>query len=78
MPLPTSSLGLNMSDTALYGLEVVIDWENGSTQEIFNSDDRSSGISGNVGQSKRFVYVRDPSDPGDYPGTMAVLKVRVW
>lgn len=72
------SLGLNMSGSALYSLEVVIDWENGSTQEIFNGGDRSSGISGNVGQSKRFVYVRDPSNPGDYPGTMAVLKVRVW
>ncbi len=73
-----AGLGLNMTDSALYSLEVVISWQNGSTMDIINSDDRAVTLIGNVGQSKRFVFIRDPSNPADYPGAMAVLKVRVW
>jgi hypothetical protein len=71
-------LGLKMTDSALYSLRVIITFKDGTTIDMFNSGDSFTNIQGNVGQSKRFVYVRDLTDPSDYPGRMAIVTVRVW
>jgi hypothetical protein len=73
-----TNLGLNMSGDALYSLEVVITYQNGTTFYINDSAEKITSMTGNIGQSKRFVFVRDPTNPNDYPGSMAIMKVRVW
>ncbi len=73
-----NDLGLKMTDSALYGLEVIITFQDGSKIDMINSGDAFTTLQGNIGQSKRFVYVRDSANPGDYPGRMAIITVRVW
>jgi hypothetical protein len=75
-----ASLGLNMSGNTLYNLEVVIDREGSATPQIINNGETAAGLMGNIGQSKLFVYIRDPSAAGadNYPGRMAIMTVRVW
>lgn len=72
------SLGLDMTDSALYSLEVVITFQNGTMINMSNSGEAFLTLQGNVGQSKRFVYIRDPTNQSDYPGKMAIITVRVW
>lgn len=71
-------LGLKMTESALYSLEVIINFQNGTTIDMINSGDVFITLQGNIGQSKRFVYVRDLSNPNDYPGSIAIITVRVW
>jgi hypothetical protein len=73
-----TNLGLNRSGNTLYSLEVVITYPNGTTIDIINSGEKYASKTGNIGQSKRFVFIRDPNRPDDYPGSMAVMKVRLW
>lgn len=75
-----TSLGLNMSGSALYSLEVIIEEDDGSRIDMINSNEVSETVVGNIGQSKRFVYVRDPAATGidNYPGHKAILTVRLW
>jgi hypothetical protein len=74
------SLGLtrNGGDDA-YNLEIVIE-KQGMPQEIYNNG-ATQGYT-NVGQSKRFVIIRNPdkdkTDYLNYPGIMATITVRVW
>lgn len=73
-----STLGLNASVSGLYDLEVIIEEQDNPTPVVI-SHGALPGTT-NVGQSKRFVMVRDPGAAGidRYPGRMAVLTVRVW
>ena len=77
-----TDLGLNSSESGLYSFQVIIQYQDGTMTNIINSADVVQNVNGNVGQSKRFVYVRDltlpPSDPNNYPGRMAIMTVRVW
>jgi hypothetical protein len=73
-----TELGLKMTDTALYSLEVNISYQDGTWIDMKNSVDDYITLKGNVGQSKRFVFVRDSTDPTVYPGRMAIITVRVW
>jgi hypothetical protein len=75
-----TDLGLNMSGDALYSLEVIIEDDNGNTIDMMNSDDAAITLIGNIGQSKRFIFIRDPDGTGtdNYPGHMAILTVRLW
>jgi len=69
------SLGLDTGDR-VYNLEVILQEYNDSTSAFTNytiSDGSSAGNS-NVGQSRRFVMVRN----NDFPGTKAIMVVRVW
>jgi hypothetical protein len=72
------SLGLTRagSDDA-YNLEIVIEKQGESPVAFSNGESQSYT---NVGQSKRFVFIRDPgaTDDKKYPGVMATLTVRVW
>jgi hypothetical protein len=73
-----NTLGLNASASGLYDLEVIID-EQDNPAPIVISHGALPGTT-NVGQSKRFVMVRDSGATGidRYPGRMAILTVRVW
>ncbi len=69
------ALGLDVGDR-VYSLEVILQEYNDSTNTFTNytiSDGSSAGNS-NVGQSRRFVMVRN----NDFPGTKAIMVVRVW
>lgn len=72
------SLGLKMTDSALYSLEVKFTFQNETKMDIISSGEAFTTLAGNVGQSKRFVYIRNKADPDDYPGRMAIITVRVW
>lgn len=76
------SLGLIRNGNDVYNLEIVVE-KQGAPQEIY-SNGETLGYT-NVGQSRRFVFIRDPSkwDPNktdytNYPGIMATITVRVW
>ena len=73
-----AKLGSKMTNSALYSLEVVINFQDGTTTYMKNPGEAFTNLQGNIGQSKRFVYVRDPTNPNDYPGRMAIITVRVW
>jgi hypothetical protein len=75
-----ASLGLNLSGSELYNLEVVIDRQGSSTPQVINNGETAAGLKGNIGQSKRFVYIRDNAAVGtdNFPGRMAIVTVRVW
>jgi hypothetical protein len=72
------SLGLTRtgSDDA-YNLEIVVE-KQGESPVSYNNGESQSYM--NVGQSKRFVFIRDPvaTDRTNYPGVMAIITVRVW
>jgi hypothetical protein len=71
------SLGLKTGDRT-YNLEVDILYENGT--KLSAPDNLQTGGQ-NIGQSRRFVYVRDPNSANSidvYPGQKALLVVRVW
>ena len=71
------SLGLNMSGTTQYNLEVVIE-EQGKSAVVMNNGERPGTT--NVGQSKRYALIRDQTASGIdvYPGRAAIVTVRVW
>jgi hypothetical protein len=73
-----TDLGLIRSGNNLYSLEVIISYLDGTNTIIINSNEMYASKTGNVGQSKRFVIVRDLNEPEKYPGSMAIMKVRVW
>ncbi|MCD1294744.1 hypothetical protein CUJ83_06995 [Methanocella sp. CWC-04] len=67
------SLGMDINGK-IHNLQIIVEDEDGTEYKI------NGGITPgneNVGQSKRFVYMRD-SNPANYPGKMAILTVRVW
>ena len=71
------SLGLNTSGSTQYNLEVVIE-EQGEPARVINNG-QVPGTT-NVGQSKRYVLIRDHAGSGvdAYPGRAAIITVRVW
>lgn len=71
------SLGLNTTDSGQYNLEMVIEEQGGPT--IVANNGQEPGNS-NVGQSRRYVLVRDSGGSGvdNYPGRAALVTVRVW
>lgn len=71
------SLGLNTSSSTQYNLEVVIE-EQGKPARVINNGEVPGTT--NVGQSKRYVLVRDRTVAGidSYPGRAAIVTVRVW
>lgn len=77
-----SSMGLNMSGNELYNLEIVFEIQDNPTPYIINSGESAANLIGNIGQSKRFVMIRNPDAPigqaDNYPGRMAIMTVRVW
>lgn len=70
------ALGLDAGD-CIYKIQVVLQQENGTNLIIPNNDQPGNQ---NVGQSRRFVFVRyhGTGNPANYPGLKAVLTVRVW
>ena len=78
--LQLQKLGLNRSaDGSLYDLQVFISMEGSSPIDIKSSDTMGDT---NVGQSKRYVLMRDstaaPGSIDNYPGRSALVIVRVW
>ena len=78
--LVRQKMGLNRSDSgSLYDLQVVIQKEDGSEIDVQSSDTLGGT---NVGQSKRYVLVRDSTailgTIDNYPGQSAIVIVRVW
>jgi hypothetical protein len=72
-----NALGLKTNDRT-YNIEVDILYENGTM--VVASNNVKAGNE-NIGQSRRFVYVRDPNSMNGndvYPGQKAILVVRVW
>jgi len=69
-------LGLDNGNT-VYHLQVLLQLDNGTTISIPGNDKPGNQ---NVGQSRRFVYVRYMNGYGTayYPGLKALLVVRVW
>jgi hypothetical protein len=71
------SLGLKTGDRT-YNLEVDILYDNGTK---LAAPDDAHAAGDNIGQSRRFVFVRDPASTNStyvYPGQKALLVVRVW
>jgi hypothetical protein len=76
-----NSLGLNSNGNAnlIYNIEIIIEIED--EPQPININHNSFPQNNNVGQSKRFVLIRDmqSEDFRDvYPGRKAILTVRVW
>lgn len=73
----SKALGLDNGDR-IYNFQVILDEDNGTSLIIPNNNQPGNQ---NVGQSRRFVFVRYHDGTGtvaDYPGIKALMTVRVW
>jgi hypothetical protein len=75
------SLGLDNGKT-VYHLQVVFEMYDETTDTITPTEIPDTVVWGNqnVGQSRRFVYLRDPgaASTSGYPGIKTIMVVRVW
>jgi hypothetical protein len=77
------SLGLGTSTGGVYNLQVVLQEYDDTTDTFTNITIPADVQPGNqnIGQSRRFVYVRYANTnavPASYPGIRSILVVRVW